>query len=207
MDEAIPQSQNILIDIGSTCTSISVLISSVASRSFSTVTDAKSVADSMVKSLQLLGSRELQSAAFQLPMSNPVFKELFEKYNNQPSTTCNGMPTPTDSALRMRKSRRKQDTMDSIISSINSFCNDKDRHCLMQVVLDIPKLRDTVVAAGYIKSDEEVKMALKNIYQCNIMLACARTSTGKTGRYTEEQRGFVNSVLITIHINLYLGCL
>ena len=103
------------------------LTSSVASRSVSTVTDVKSVADDMVKSLQLLESRELQSEAFQLAMSNPVFKQLFEKYNNQPATACNGMPTPTDSALRKRKSRRKQDTIDSIINSINSFCNDKDK--------------------------------------------------------------------------------
>ena len=41
-------------------------------------------------------------------MSKPVFKKSFEKYNNQPATTRNGMPTPTDSALRMRKSRRKK---------------------------------------------------------------------------------------------------
>ena len=130
-DDAIPPSQNMIIDVGSQCTSISALTSSVALHSDSTVTDAKSVADDMVKSLQLLGSRELQSEAFQLAMSKIVFKQLFEKYNNQPATTCNGMPTPTDSALRMRKSRRKQDTIDSIISSINSFCNDKDRNSLM----------------------------------------------------------------------------
>ena len=64
VDEARRQSQNIIIDIGSTCTSLSALTSSFASRSFSTVTDAKSVADDMVKSLQLLGSHELQSEAF-----------------------------------------------------------------------------------------------------------------------------------------------
>ena len=71
------------------------------------------------------------------------------------------MPTPTDSALGKRKSRRKQDTIDSIINSINSFCNDKDTHSLMKVILDSPKLRDTLVVAGYIKNDDEVEMALK----------------------------------------------
>ena len=39
-------------------------------------------------------------------------------------------------------------------------------------------------------------MALKNIYQRDKTLACASTSNGKTGRYTEGQSGFVNSVLI-----------
>ena len=196
MDDAIPPSQNMIIDVGSQCTSISALTSSVALCSDSTVTNAKSVADDMVKSLQLLESRELQSEAFQLAMSNPVFKQLFEKYNNQPATMCNGMPTPTDSALRKRKSRRKQDTIDSIINSINSFCNDKDKNSLMQVILDSPKLRDTVVAAGYIKNDDEVKMALQNIYQRNRILACASTSTGKSGKIAEEKSSFVNSVLI-----------
>ena len=74
VDEARPLSQNIIVDIGSTCTSISAFTSSVTSRSFSTTTNATSVADSMVKSLQLLESCELQSEAFQLAMSNPVFK-------------------------------------------------------------------------------------------------------------------------------------
>ena len=186
VDDAIPPSQNMIIDVGSQCTSISALNSSVASRSDSTVTDEKSVADDMVKSLQPLESCELQSEAFQLAMYNPVFKQLFEEYNNQPAPACNGMPTPTDSALRKRKSRRKQETIDSIINSINSFCNDKDKHSLMQAILDIPKLRDTVVSAGYIKNDDEVKMALKNIYQSNTILACASTSTGKSGKITEE---------------------
>ena len=77
VDGERPPSQNIVMDIRSTCTSISALTSSVASRSFSTVTDENSVADGMVKSLQLLESCELQSEAFQLAMSNPVFKQLF----------------------------------------------------------------------------------------------------------------------------------
>ena len=40
VDDAIPPSQNMIIDVGSQCTPISALTSSVASRSVSTVTDA-----------------------------------------------------------------------------------------------------------------------------------------------------------------------
>ena len=109
---------------------------------------------------------------------------------------CNGIQTPTDSTVGKRKSRKRQDTIDPIISSINSFCNDKDKNSLMQFILDITKLRDTVVAAGYIKNVDEEKMALKNICQCNRILACASTSTGKTGMCTEKQSGFVNILLI-----------
>ena len=58
--------------------SLSALTSSVASPNYSMVTDKKYVADNIAKSLQLLGSCELQSEAFQLAMHNPVFKQLFE---------------------------------------------------------------------------------------------------------------------------------
>ena len=57
VDEARPPLQNIIVDIGSTCTSLSALPLSVASWSFSTATDAKSIADDMAKSLHLPGSR------------------------------------------------------------------------------------------------------------------------------------------------------
>ena len=147
VDEAIPLSQTMIIDIGSPCTSISALNSSVASRSFSTVTDPKSVADDMVKRLHLLVIHELQSEAFQLAMSNPVYKQLFGKYNNQPATMYNGVTTLIKSALKKRKSRKRQETIDLIIFSINSFCNDKDKTSLMQVILDRPTLMDAVVAA------------------------------------------------------------
>ena len=109
---------------------------------------------------------------------------------------CNGIPTPTNSALRTRKSRRKQDTIDSIISSINLFCNDKYRNSLMEVILDSPKLKDTVVAAGYIKNYEEVKMALK-IYIS--VTECWHVQALQLGIPEDTRRNkvvFVNSVLI-----------
>ena len=49
--EATPWPQNKMIDIETQCTLFSVLTSSVVSIHFSTVTDAKSVADDMVKTL------------------------------------------------------------------------------------------------------------------------------------------------------------
>ena len=58
---------------------LSALTLSVASRRFSTVTDAKSVTYNMVESLQLRGSPELQSEAFQLAVYNPLYKQIFEK--------------------------------------------------------------------------------------------------------------------------------
>ena len=129
----------------------------------------------MVKSLQLLGSCELHSEVFQLAMYNPVFKQLFEEYDNQPAAMCNGRPTPTYSALSERKSRKRKGAIDSTISSINSFYNDKDKNSLMQVILDHRTLRNAVIAAGCIKNDDAVNMALKNVHQLNKILA--QTST------------------------------
>ena len=106
------------------------------------------------------------------------------------------MLTLTDSALETRKSRKIQDAIDLIISSIKSFCNNKDKQSLMQVVLYSPTLRNTLVSVKYIKNDYEAKMALKNVHHHNRILACASNSTGKTGRETEEKSSFVNSVSI-----------
>ena len=53
-----------------------------------------------MKSVQLLGSLELQSEVFQLAMSNPIFEKLFENNKNQPDIMYNCIPTSTDSALR-----------------------------------------------------------------------------------------------------------
>ena len=187
-------SKDMIVDVLSKSSSVSPFTSSAASHNCSETTDVSSAATKMVETLEMLGSSEEQSEAFQTAMQNPVFCNLVNKYIKNTSVNHHFvMRAPTPCADRKRKSRKKQAAVDSIVSSM-SCSTQEEKSAVMKEVFKDEGASNAVLALGYIKKDDKVKIALGSLEQQNKVLKQASAATSK-GRLTDDKSGFINSAL------------
>ena len=118
---------DVIVDVASKSTSVSALTSSVTSNNVSDTKAALLAAKIMLESLEVLGSSEQQSKAFEIAMCNPRFRNLAEIYNNSPFNAHPVMSAPTPSAERKNKSRNKKTAVDTINSSMNSLSTQEEK--------------------------------------------------------------------------------
>ena len=195
-DSKCSRCKDLIVDVGAESgTCLSALTSSVASCNNSETTGATSAAKTIVKSLKMLGSSEQQSEAFEIAMRNPLFRNLVEKYNNPPPVTHPVMPTRTPGAERIRKLRKKNSAVDSILLSINSSNSQEEKNSVMKNVLENSDASNAVLASGYIKNDAGVQIALKAFDQRNKIITHAIASA-KKGTIPEDKSAFINSALM-----------